>query len=215
MNKKSAWYIIGFMVVACVVFGTGVSIVHNATLELLAKNQSLHRNRIICRAFLIDVTDESPESYETAVSKNIRTKKIEDGTRSRNMYERIGAGSPAIGFDFGGMGFWDRINGIVVLQPDLEKIISIRFFDHKETPGLGARIEEEWFTDQFKGLPIAWERPVPDRIVFGHATGADPSHRIDAITGATQTSMALRRFLNEELESIRNLNLDEVSTHGK
>jgi Na+-transporting NADH:ubiquinone oxidoreductase subunit C len=207
MNKKSAWYIIGFMVAACVVFGTGVSVVHNATLGLLAKNQSLHRNRIICRAFLIDVADPSPDAYEIAILKHIRIKKITDGSRSRNMYERIDADTPAIGFDFGGMGFWDRINGIVVLQPDLEKIINIQFFDHKETPGLGARIEEEWFTSQFKGIPIAWENPLPDRIIFGHAT-AGALNRVDTITGATQTSMALRRFLNEELERIRHLKID-------
>ena len=208
MNKKSAWYIIGFMVVACVVFGTGVSVVHNATLGLLEKNQRLHRNRVICRAFLIDVSDQSPESYDNAILKNIRIRKITEGNRTRNVYERIDTDTPSIGFDFGGMGFWDRINGIVVLSPDLEKIINIQFFDHKETPGLGARIEEEWFTDQFKGLPIAWEKPVSDRIIFGHATGAGTVNRIDAITGATQTSMALRRFLNEELERIRNLKID-------
>jgi len=208
MNKKSPAYIIGFMIVICVVFGTGVSVVHNATQDMLEKNKKFHRNRIICRAFLLPVSDESAKAYAEALAKNIEIKGITDGSRIRNVYRRIDPKNPAIGFDFSGMGFWDRIDGIIVLTQDLEKIINIQFFDHKETPGLGARIEEKWFTDQFKGVRIAWNKDVSDRVIIGRATGAKPDNQVDAITGATQTSMALKRFLNAELDHIRGLKLD-------
>ena len=39
------------------------------------------------------------------------------------------------------MGFWDRIEAVVVLTPDLTQVLNIQFMDQKETPGLGARIE--------------------------------------------------------------------------
>ncbi|MBW1959140.1 MAG: FMN-binding protein [Deltaproteobacteria bacterium] len=208
MNKKSAAYIIGFMIVICVVFGTGVSVVHNATQDMLEKNKRFHRNRIICRAFLLPVSDDSAKAYAEAISKHIRIKSITEGSRIRNVYRRIDPENPAIGFDFSGMGFWDRINGIIVFTQDLEKIINIQFFDHKETPGLGARIEEKWFTDQFKGVRIAWNKDVSDRVIIGRATGAKPDNQVDAITGATQTSMALKRFLNAELDRIRALKID-------
>ena len=208
MNKKSAVYIIGFMIVICVVFGTGVSVVHNATQDMLEKNKRFHRNRIICRAFLLRVSDESAKAYAEALSKHIRIKGITEGSRIRNVYRRIDPENPAIGFDFSGMGFWDRIDGIIVFTQNLEKIINIQFFDHKETPGLGARIEEKWFTDQFKGVRIAWNKDVSDRVIIGRATGAKPDNQVDAITGATQTSMALKRFLNAELDRIRALKID-------
>jgi Na+-transporting NADH:ubiquinone oxidoreductase subunit C len=208
MNKKSAAYIIGFMIVICVVFGTGVSVVHNATQDMLEKNKRFHRNRIICQAFLLRVSDESAKAYAEAISKHIRIKGITEGNRIRNVYRRIDPENPAIGYDFSGMGFWDRIDGIIVFTQDLEKIINIQFFDQKETPGLGARIEEKWFTDQFKGVRIAWNKDVSDRVLIGRATGAKPDNRVDAITGATQTSMALKRFLNAELERIRALKID-------
>jgi Na+-transporting NADH:ubiquinone oxidoreductase subunit C len=210
MNKKSAAYIIGFMIVICVVFGTGVSVVHNATQDMLEKNKRFHRNRIICRAFLLPVSGDTAKDYAEAISKHIRIKSITEDNRIRNVYWRIDLENPAIGYDFSGMGFWDRIDGIIVLTQDLEKIINIQFFDQKETPGLGARIEEKWFTDQFKGVPIAWEKDVSDRVIIGRATGAKPKNQVDAITGATQTSMALKRFLNAELERIRALNIDGV-----
>lgn len=210
MNKKSAAYIIGFMIVICMVFGTGVSVVYNATRDMLEKNKKFHRNRIICQAFLLRVSDDSAEAYAEAISKHIEIKSITDGNRIRNVYRRIDPENPELGFDFGGMGFWDRIDGIIVFTQNLEKIINIQFFDHKETPGLGARIEEKWFTDQFKGVRIAWNKDVPDRVIIGRATGAKADNRVDAITGATQTSMALKRFLNAELERIRALKIDLI-----
>jgi len=210
MNKKSAAYIIGFMIVICMVFGTGVSVVYNVTRDMLEKNKKFHRNRIICQAFLLRVSDDSAKAYAEAISKHIEIKSITDGNRIRNVYRRIDPENPEIGFDFGGMGFWDRIDGIIVFTQNLEKIINIQFFDHKETPGLGARIEEKWFTDQFKGVRIAWNKDVPDRVIIGRATGAKADNRVDAITGATQTSMALKRFLNAELERIRALKIDLI-----
>lgn len=210
MNKKSAAYIIGFMIVICMVFGAGVSVVYNATRDMLEKNKKFHRNRIICQAFLLRVSDDSAKAYAEAISKHIEIKSITDGNRIRNVYRRIDPENPEVGFDFGGMGFWDRIDGIIVFTQNLEKIINIQFFDHKETPGLGARIEEKWFTDQFKGVRIAWNKDVPDRVIIGRATGAKADNRVDAITGATQTSMALKRFLNAELERIRALKIDLI-----
>jgi Na+-transporting NADH:ubiquinone oxidoreductase subunit C len=92
-----------------------------------------------------------------------------------------------------------------VLTADLNEIVNIQFFDHKETPGLGARIEENWFTSQFQGLPIAWEKPEGERVIIGPSPDPNAKNRVDAITGATQTTTALMRFLNQELEKIRNL----------
>jgi len=209
-NRTSQWIYAVFigMMVICMVFGTGVSIVHNATQDMLEKNKRFHRNRIICRAFLLPVSGDTAKDYAEAISKHIRIKSITDDNRTRTVYQRIDPENPAIGYDFSGMGFWDRIDGIIVLTQNLEKIINIQFFDHKETPGLGARIEEKWFTDQFKGVPIAWDEDVSDRVIIGSATGAKPDNQVDAITGATQTSMALKRFLNAELDRIRTLKIE-------
>jgi Na+-transporting NADH:ubiquinone oxidoreductase subunit C len=91
----------------------------------------------------------------------------------------------------------------MVLAPDMSRVMNIQFLDQKETPGLGARIEEGWFVDQFKGVPIAWDQPVDKRIIVGQAPNPAAKNRVDAITGATQTSLALMRFLNSELETFR------------
>ncbi len=192
------------MAAICLVFGTGIAIVNAATQGLLAKNAVLHRNRVLCRAFDLPVDGQSADAYQQAVDQHLVAAEL-DG---RAFYRRITPGHESLGFEFGGMGFWDRIEGVIVLSPDLQTVRNIQFLDQKETPGLGARIEEPWFTDQFKGLQIDWDNPRGDRLVVGASPDPDPKNRVDAITGATQTSMALGRFLNDELDQIRKLNVE-------
>lgn len=201
MTKTSPAYILGFMIIICTVFGTGISSVHYATLDMLRKNEKLHKNRSICRVFNLSVAGVSADAFQKAIDDNIGYEQIAYQGRTWDVYKQKNSGN--IGFVFSGTGFWDRITGIMVLSPDLSKVMGIRFLDQKETPGLGARIEEGWFIDQFKGVPIAWDQPVDKRIIVGQAPNPAAKNRVDAITGATQTSLALMRFLNSELETFR------------
>ena len=199
MNKKSPAYVLSFMAAICLVFGTGISVVNYATQGLLARNAAMHRNRVLCRAFQLDVAGASAEAYQQAVDAALRTSAV----GGRTVYECVAPGKESVGFVAGGMGFWDRIDVVVVLAPDLRKILNVQVLDQKETPGLGARIEEAWFTDQFKGLSVAWEAPAESRILVGANPAPNAANEVDAITGATQTSMALMRFLNDELAAFR------------
>lgn len=204
MNKKSPAYVLAFMAAICLVFGTGISVVNYATQGLLAKNAALHRNRVLCRAFQLDVAGSAAEAYQQAVDAALRTAVV----AGRTVYECVAPGKESVAFVAGGLGFWDRIDVIVVLSPDLQKILNVQVLDQKETPGLGARIEEAWFTDQFKSLAVAWDHPQGQRILVGANPAPNAANEVDAITGATQTSMALMRFLNEELDRFRNLMLE-------
>ena len=199
MNKKSPVYVLSFMAAICVVFGTGISVVNYATQGLLVRNAAMHRNRVLCRAFQLDVAGSSAEAYQQAVDAALRTSAV----AGRTVYECVAPGKESVGFVAGGMGFWDRIDVVLALTPDLHTILNVQVLDQKETPGLGARIEEAWFTDQFKGLSVAWEAPAESRILVGANPAPNAANEVDAITGATQTSMALMRFLNDELAAFR------------
>lgn len=199
MNKKSPAYVLSFMAAICLVFGTGISVVNYATQGLLARNAAMHRNRVLCRAFQLDVAGTSAEAYQQAVDAALRTSAV----AGRTVYECVAPGKESVGFVAGGMGFWDRIDVVLALTPDLHTILNVQVLDQKETPGLGARIEEAWFTDQFKGLSVVWEAPAESRILVGANPAPNAANEVDAITGATQTSMALMRFLNDELAAFR------------
>ena len=206
MNKKSPAYVLSFMTAICLVFGASIAVVNYAALGLLAKNATLHRNSVLCRAFQIDVAGSAAEDFQKAVDENLVETRIGSGAGERLLFKRTTPGRESVGFLMGGMGFWDRIEAVVVLTPDLKQILNIQFMDQKETPGLGARIEEPWFTDQFQGLQVAWDAAPDERIVIGASPDPQAKNRVDGITGATQTSMALMNFLNQELELIRTLN---------
>ena len=201
MNKKSPAYVLSFMAAICLVFGAGISGVNYATQGLLAKNAAMHRNRVLCRAFQLDVAGSSAEAYQQAVDAALRS----SDASGRLLYTCSAPGKESVGFVAGGMGFWDRIEAVVVLSPDLQRVLNIQFLDQKETPGLGARIEEPWFTDQFKDLQVAWNAAPDQRVLVGTSPADNAPNEVDAITGATQTSMALMRFLNDELALVRPL----------
>ncbi|MBN2036269.1 MAG: FMN-binding protein [Chitinispirillaceae bacterium] len=200
MNKKSPLYVIGFMVVISIVFGAAIAAVYNLTADITRQNEVLNRNRTIASAFDLEAAP-SASAFEAAVNENINHTTIEGDKRQWELFIRKEAPHD-VGFLFKGIGFWDVIAGICVLSPDLSHINNIRFMEQHETPGLGARIEEPWFYQQFSGKAIAWDKETDRRIVIGPGPSDQPN-RVDAITGATQTSLALMKMLNRDLDAFR------------
>lgn len=70
-------------------------------------------------------------------------------------------------------------------------VTGIQVMGQSETPGLGAKIVQQDFTDQFKGKNIAQLFLKKD----------DPRGQIDAITGATISSRAVTNAIRSTVES--------------
>ena len=105
-----------------------------------------------------------------------------------------------------GYGLWDIVKGYLALNPDLNTVRGITFYEHKETPGLGALITEEWFKTQFQGKKILDTNGslVSVEIARGKATdthsGPELAHYVDGISGATLTGTGLNKFIRANLE---------------
>jgi Na+-transporting NADH:ubiquinone oxidoreductase subunit C len=203
MNKSSAIYVLLFMMVISVTFGVGLSAVHHATLDTLAKNETLNKNRTLSHAFLLEVAEDAPGAFQEAVDRSIAIEEIAHEGRTFEVFSTKAPMQNQVGFLFTGYGFWGPIKGIAVFSEDLQTMVNIQFLEHQETPGLGARIEEPWFTDQFKGLEIAWNEWPARRVIIGGVADPTTKNRVDAITGASQTSIGLMKSLNAELEAFR------------
>lgn len=199
MDKKSPSYILIFIVLISFVFGLAISSVHYLTLPMLEKNEALHKNRIISQAFMLDVEKDTPEAYEDAIRQFIKIDSIEIKREKVEFFRH--REKDYIGFIFKGLGFWEPISGIIVMDRDLEKIINLKILEQKETPGLGARIEEPWFTEQFQQLAIKWNDN--QKIIIGATSNPDKSNVVETITGASQTSDALMNMLNENLAEFK------------
>ena len=83
---------------------------------------------------------------------------------------------------------------------DMKKLVGIEFIKQDETPGLGGRITEDEYKNQYRDLDIS--KPVEGKIVINKpANGGN----IDAISGATQTSTFVVNMINEDVnEFIKN-----------
>ena len=110
---------------------------------------------------------------------------------------------PAVGYAFmtNGRGYGGKI-GILVGLETSRALRGIRVISHQETPGLGAKITNADFLDQFAGL-------VPDQLVLARDGGA-----IDAITGATISSRAVAEGVSAGLVDMSAI-LDAVEEEGQ
>ena len=97
---------------------------------------------------------------------------------------------------FSGQGFWDDIEGVIGIAADKRTIKGIDFYEQNETPGLGARIDEDEFRKQFVGKKIE-DTDEPIGIVPAAQTPGD--NEVHAVTGATQTSVRLETLMNQDL----------------
>ena len=95
-----------------------------------------------------------------------------------------------------GAGLWGPIWGYVGFEKDLKTIEAVRFGHKGETPGLGAKISDEpSFAEAFAGKTVG-----EGEVLFEVAKPANrvtENNGVDAISGATITSQALGRTLNQ------------------
>ncbi len=112
-----------------------------------------------------------------------------------HFYVRVEGGRPTtIAFALRGQGVWGPIEGFLALEPDLKTVRGLTFHKQEETPGLGGEIGSEWFRDQFRGKSIlAGDGPPGIKIRKGG--GASGPHEVDAISGATMTSVRVEGML--------------------
>jgi electron transport complex protein RnfG len=111
------------------------------------------------------------------------------------IYQGVDAQGRIIGYAFvgEGNGYGGAIRVLVGVDESTDQVINLKILNHSETPGLGSRVEEEGFRNQFVGK-----------------TAQDPiavNQDINAISGATISSRAVadavRTALKDTVELYR------------
>jgi Na+-translocating ferredoxin:NAD+ oxidoreductase RnfG subunit len=87
------------------------------------------------------------------------------------------------------------ISLFICVGSDLETIKGIEVLDHTETPGLGGRMTEEGFKEQFVGKKL---KPRLSLVRGRETVGPNEVH---AITGASYTSKGIERIINEAMDT--------------
>jgi Na+-transporting NADH:ubiquinone oxidoreductase subunit C len=127
---------------------------------------------------------------------------------------RTASGTKILVFPFKGKGFWDAIEGFLAVEARARRIVGIDFTRHAETPGLGGRISEPLFHQRFRGKPLTVgvsHTPVSFRLVSEGTARPETPEEIDGLTGATETSRAVERIVNDALRMYLPIILQEAS----
>jgi len=100
---------------------------------------------------------------------------------------------------FSGKGLWGTISGIMAIDNQSSRISGLALLSHSETPGLGGRIDETWFKEQFRGEKIG---SAGIKLIKGAGTGdTDPDNsEVDAVTGASLTSASVELIVNNQIQ---------------
>ena len=115
-------------------------------------------------------------------------------------YTDSDSGSIRYAIHVSGKGLWSTIKGYMALEPDLDCIAGLIFYEHQETPGLGGEIEKDYFLTRFTGKRMCRDgKPVNFRILKAGA-GVSDDAAVDGISGATMTCRGVSEFLNSDYE---------------
>ncbi|MBQ73996.1 MAG: FMN-binding protein [Gammaproteobacteria bacterium] len=117
-----------------------------------------------------------------------------DASPEKTIYAGYGEGGKFIGYAIPGEGpgFQDTIKLLYGYKPADRKVVGMEILESRETPGLGDKIyKDAVFVGNFADLPID---PVIEVVKKGRR---DSDNQVDAITGATISSRAVVRIINE------------------
>jgi Na+-transporting NADH:ubiquinone oxidoreductase subunit C len=85
-----------------------------------------------------------------------------------------------------GYGLWSTLYGFIALEENGNDIFGLQFYDHAETPGLGAEVDNPRWKAQWQGKKL---RDDNGNLMIQVAKVAKArEHHIDALAGATLTS---------------------------
>jgi len=97
-----------------------------------------------------------------------------------------------------GQGYGSMLYGYLGLAADANTVIGLSFYEHAETPGLGALIDTAAWKKQWQGKLIG------DGVIVRLGVGSmriepgsnEDAYRVDALTGATWTGLGINNLLH-------------------
>jgi Na+-transporting NADH:ubiquinone oxidoreductase subunit C len=196
--REKSWYPILYMFAVTVFFSAIVILFGSITRQRVKDNERIAFERAVLQALPIEIKPGTgPSTIHTIYTQKVREPDQQSAGALR-YFE--GDSLRAYALPLEGPGFWAPIKGVIGIETDLSTITGIAFYEQNETPGLGGEIVGPEFRRQFIGRKIA-KTGVPIQIVPPAAALNDNS--VHAITGATQTSTRLGRFMNKQIAAWR------------
>jgi Na+-transporting NADH:ubiquinone oxidoreductase subunit C len=195
---KTYYKMIGFIFI----MGFITSLVFVGMDVLTADRIAVNKNAAIYSAVLNhnDIAFNNVNLFEV-FNENIETTEpfeINLDGDTYNVVLFINKDSGNVSFQFGIFslgGLWGPIGGIITLESDFETVVNVTILNEVETPGLGGKIKDRKFLDQFIGLKLDVDSETP--VMIRKDSADNLFNEVDEISGATGTSTAFEKLLNQ------------------
>jgi RnfABCDGE-type electron transport complex G subunit len=180
MIHSKAW-MLGLLLILSIICSAALAFVNIKTEPIIRRNEEIKRMMTVLNVFEVSYDPLDDRS----VTDTYRSRITETEENGLTIFHEKESGQTAL--QLSGSGFQGIIKVVVALKGDT--VSGFRIIRQSETPGLGSRISEEAFQKQFIG------KKVSGGITLVKSRKAGPTE-FDAITGATESSKALARILN-------------------
>jgi Na+-transporting NADH:ubiquinone oxidoreductase subunit C len=199
MNKDSfarkRIYPVAFMLLVTVVFISVTTVIYTFTKDTIKLNERLRLKQAVLSASGVRLPGD-PAGIEKAF--DARVEEVKDDVGRVRYFAIREEGMPEIESYVviqTGAGLWGEITAGVGFDRDIGSLRGIEIIDQNETPGLGGRIDEAWFKEQFKG-----KRPPLTPVPEGDPASDD---QFQAITGASYSTEGIQNIVNAAREYAR------------
>jgi len=222
MNKESTLYVVIFSLIITFVLVLPLSVVNELTKARVEQNKQVAQAYSILVALGLPADKKEPqkvisdyaalEKFKLADNKlvPVSNDEIEQAAKSgfpiqQLFYRGQTPNGLAWGGAFTGPGLWGNLTLALGFDEHIQKITGFQAIAQVETPGLGARIAEPWFTNQFTGQKI----PDSGELKFVPGSGEGDADKtndsVDTVTGATITSHGTRDIVDKAIAEMRTL----------
>ena len=154
---------------------------------------------------------EMPESYDqrraakdpatsVRLDSNVDTASIRNQAKVAEVYlakDDAGELSKII-LPIHGYGLWSTLYGFLALEPDVNTIAGLGFYEHAETPGLGGEVDNPKWKSIWPGKKLFDEQDeLAISVIKGtvDSSAADAQHKVDGLAGATLTTNGLNNLV--------------------
>ncbi len=199
----------------CVVCGFGLTLAATVLKPHQLRNQRVDQQRNILK--VLGVTDPNQsysadaidDYYQQSVQKRYVNDQgqVSDQVSDRPIYLLVQNNTlRAYAIPISGAGLWSTLYGYLSLEADGETLRGITFYQHGETPGLGAEIDAAWFQSNFVGKKIVDANGTFTSVGVVRGAVVDSispdqrMHYVDGISGATVTSRGVDTLLKTDLQ---------------
>ena len=197
MKTSGVIYTVIFSFLAAFLFVSILAMVNEFTKARVALNQELATRKAVLAA--CGVSFSSNEEVTRLFNDRMEKKNI--GNKTLYILNDPERGT-IYAMIFSGKGLWGTITGVLAVNADVSLIEGVDIISQNETPGLGGKIDEPYFKQQFR------QEQIKGSIIIGPGGPGDTDHtnsRVDGISGASLTSQLFQIIINNSLTQIKTL----------